>query len=73
VRNRTGRIEIRIQGNPAALQAFACRLFQQAPPLAEPGLKTGFLPVFRTTTIRRCPCGGAVRPSGPGKTRNIDA
>jgi hydrogenase maturation protein HypF len=39
VRNRTGRIEIRIQGNPAALQAFACRLFQQAPPLAEPGLK----------------------------------
>jgi hydrogenase maturation protein HypF len=38
VRNRTGQVEIHIQGNNAALQTFARRLFQQAPPLAEPRL-----------------------------------
>ena len=38
VRNRTGQVEIHIQGNNTALQTFARRLFQQAPPLAEPRL-----------------------------------
>jgi hydrogenase maturation protein HypF len=38
VRNRTGQVEIHIQGETAALQAFARRLFQQAPPLSTPRL-----------------------------------
>jgi hydrogenase maturation protein HypF len=40
VRNRTGRVEIHIQGKTAALQAFARRLFQQAPPLSAPRLES---------------------------------
>ncbi|HAJ91975.1 MAG TPA: carbamoyltransferase HypF [Gammaproteobacteria bacterium] len=40
VRNATGQVEIHIQGENQALQAFTRRLFQHAPPLSEPLLKS---------------------------------
>lgn len=38
VRNRSGEVEIQIQGEPAALSAFQDALLRQAPPLARPRL-----------------------------------
>ncbi|HUT40782.1 MAG TPA: carbamoyltransferase HypF [Gammaproteobacteria bacterium] len=38
VRNRTGQVEIHVQGERDALQTFMRRLFQDAPPLAQPEL-----------------------------------
>jgi len=40
VRNATGQVEIHIQGENQALHAFTRRLFQHAPPLSEPLLKS---------------------------------
>ena len=36
VQNRSGRVEILVQGAPAALESFAHGLLEQAPPLAKP-------------------------------------
>ncbi|MEZ5541309.1 MAG: carbamoyltransferase HypF [Pseudomonadota bacterium] len=38
VRNRTGTVELHVQGARSALQTFMRRLFQEAPPLARPVL-----------------------------------
>ena len=40
VRNRVGLVEIFIQGDSSALQAFTRNLFHQAPPLSEPRLES---------------------------------
>jgi hydrogenase maturation protein HypF len=40
VRNRTGQVEIHIQGEGQALYAFTRRLLQHAPPLSEPVLES---------------------------------
>jgi hydrogenase maturation protein HypF len=40
VRNRTGQVEIHIQGEGQALYAFTRRLLQRAPPLSEPVLES---------------------------------
>jgi hydrogenase maturation protein HypF len=40
VRNRTGHVEIHIQGENQALYAFTRRLFQHAPPLSQPQLES---------------------------------
>ena len=40
VRNRTGQVEIHVQGENQALYAFTRRLFQHAPPLSQPQLES---------------------------------
>ena len=40
VRNRTGQVEIHVQGENQALHAFTRRLFQHAPPLSQPQLES---------------------------------
>ena len=40
VRNETGKVVIAVEGAPAALEAFACALIAEAPPLAKPQLES---------------------------------
>jgi hydrogenase maturation factor HypF (carbamoyltransferase family) len=53
VRNRTGQVEIHVQGESQALYAFTRRLLQHAPPLSQPLFVTAVLQATATSTYRR--------------------
>lgn len=68
VRNRTGTVEIHVEGPRDALQAFMRRLFQDAPPLSEPRLAacTPAQPLaLDTFSIRASAAGDEARISIP--------
>ena len=65
VRNRTGRVEIEIQGEAAQLTAFADALIAAAPPLSRPHL-------LERAAVDAAPCDGfAILPSDVGDTPQI--
>ncbi len=65
VRNRTGLVEIEVQGNDTQLEAFADQLLTAAPPLSQPQL-------LEQTGVEASPCDGfAILPSDSGNAPQI--